>query len=61
MADKNIDYESIFDETLSLEDYIEKLRTLLREHRVGIVDRRKIIRQKSQEFKDRTRKRDMRG
>jgi len=61
MSEKNIDFESIFDKDLSLEDYKDKLRALLREHGVGIVDRRKIMRQKVQEFRDRTRRRDMRG
>jgi hypothetical protein len=61
MSEKNIDFESIFDKDLSLEEYKDKLRALLRENGVGIVDRRKIIRQKVQEFRDRTRRRDMRG
>ncbi|TFG00966.1 MAG: hypothetical protein EU541_00755 [Promethearchaeota archaeon] len=61
MSDKNIDYESIFDKNITLEEYKDRLVALLREHRVGIVDRRKIIRQKAQEFRDRTRRRDMRS
>lgn len=61
MSEKNIDFESIFEKDLSLEEYKDKLRALLRENGVGIVDRRKIIRQKVQEFRDRTRRRDMRG
>lgn len=61
MSNKTIDYESIFDETLTLEEYKDELRALLREHGVGIVERRKIIRQKAQEFRDRTRRRDMRS
>ncbi|MBD3254350.1 MAG: hypothetical protein GF383_04615 [Candidatus Lokiarchaeota archaeon] len=49
---KTIDYESIFDIELSIEEYSEKLEDLLKHSRIGIVEQRKILRQKVQEFKD---------
>ena len=55
-----IDYDSIMDKNLTLEEFTEKLEDLLRKNRIGIVERRKIIRQKTQEFKDLTRTRDVR-
>ena len=56
----SIDYDSILDTSLSVEEYTEKLDDLLKKNRVGIVERRKIIRQKVQEFRELTRKRDVR-
>jgi len=56
----SIDYDSILDTSLSVEEYSEKLDELLKKNRVGIVERRKIIRQKVQEFRELTRKRDVR-
>jgi len=56
----SIDYDSILDTNLSVEEYTEKLDDLLKKNRVGIVERRKIIRQKVQEFRELTRKRDVR-
>ena len=56
----SIDYDSILDTSLSVEEYSEKLDDLLKKNRVGIVERRKIIRQKVQEFRELTRKRDVR-
>jgi len=58
--DMSIDYDSILDTNLSVEEYTEKLDDLLKKNRVGIVERRKIIRQKVQEFRELTRKRDVR-
>ena len=55
-----IDYDSVYDENLSVEEYTEKLDDMLKKNRVGIVERRKIIRQKVQEFREKTRKRDVR-
>ncbi|MFX1237820.1 MAG: hypothetical protein ACFE8P_08885 [Promethearchaeota archaeon] len=46
----SIDYGSIMDKNLTLEEFTEKLEDLLRKNKVGIVERRKIIRQKQQEF-----------
>ncbi|MFX1237823.1 MAG: hypothetical protein ACFE8P_08900 [Promethearchaeota archaeon] len=48
----SIDYDSVMDKNLTLEECTEKLEDLLRKNKVGIVERRKIIRQKQQEFKD---------
>ena len=56
----SIDYDSILDTSLTVEEYTEKLDDLLKKNRVGIVERRKIIRQKVQEFRELTRKRDVR-
>lgn len=56
----SIDYDSILDSNLSVEEYTEKLDDLLKKNRVGIVERRKIIRQKVQEFRELIRKRDVR-
>ena len=55
-----IDYDSVFDTKLSVDEYTEKLDDMLKKNRVGIVERRKIIRQKVQEFKDAKRVRDVR-
>ncbi|MFX1237298.1 MAG: hypothetical protein ACFFAS_07800 [Promethearchaeota archaeon] len=46
----SIDYGSIMDKNLTLEEFTEKLEDLLRKNKIGIVERRKIIRQKQQEF-----------
>ncbi|MFX1237301.1 MAG: hypothetical protein ACFFAS_07785 [Promethearchaeota archaeon] len=46
----SIDYGSITDKNLTLEEFTENLEELLRKNRIGIVERRKIIRQKTQEF-----------
>ena len=58
--DMSIDYDSVFDTNLSVDEYTEKLDEMLKKNRVGIVERRKIIRQKVQEFKDAKRVRDVR-
>ncbi len=55
-----IDYDSVLDTNLSVEEYTEKLDDMLKKNRVGIVERRKIIRQKVQEFRELTRKKDVR-
>ena len=55
-----IDYDSVLDTNLSVEEYTEKLDDMLKKNRVGIVERRKIIRQKVQEFRELIRKRDVR-
>ena len=57
----SIDYESIMDKDLTVDEFTEKLEDLLRKNRVGIVERRKIIRQKTQEFKDLIRTKDARN
>lgn len=56
----SIDYDSIYDSNLSVEEYTEKLDDLLKKNQIGIVERRKIIRQKVQEFRELTRKKDVR-
>ena len=56
MPDDNIPYDTIMDLNLSVDEYSEKLEVLLRENRISIVERRKITRQKVQEFKDEKRK-----
>ena len=56
----SIDYESIMDKDLTVDEFTEKLEDILRKNRVGIVERRKIIRQKTQEFKDLIRAKDTR-
>ncbi|MBN1803540.1 MAG: hypothetical protein JW891_18665 [Candidatus Lokiarchaeota archaeon] len=48
----SIDYDSVTDKNLTLEEFAEKLEDLLRKNRIGIVKRRNIVRQKTQEFKD---------
>ncbi|MFX0072137.1 MAG: hypothetical protein ACFFAO_13700 [Candidatus Hermodarchaeota archaeon] len=53
---ETIDFDSIFDLNLSVEEYTEKLQTLLDESQVGIVQKRKLLRQKVQEFKDEKRR-----
>ena len=55
-----IDYESIFDPDLTLEEYNQKLDELLREYGKNLIERRTIIRQKSQEFREKIRTRDSR-
>jgi len=55
-----IDYDSLLDTNLSVDDYTEKLDDMLKKNRVGIVERRKIIRQKVQEFREMKRVRDVR-
>ena len=55
-----IDYESIFDPNLTIEEYTEKLDNLLKEYGKNLVERRTIIRQKIQEFKEKVRTRDSR-
>ena len=55
-----IDYDSIFDPDLTIEEYNEKLDKLLREYGKNLIERRTIIRQKSQEFREKIRTRDTR-
>lgn len=55
LAEK-IDFDSIFDLNLTIEEYSEKLQEILDNSRLGIVERRKLLRQKIQEFKDEKRK-----
>ena len=55
-----IDYDSVFDPNLSEEEYSEKLDKLLREYGKNLVERRTIIRQKLQGFREKTRKTDSR-
>jgi len=49
---EKIDYNSVFDLNLSVEDFIEKLDNILKHNRISLVERRTILRQKTQEFKD---------
>ena len=56
----HINYESIFDLKLSVEQYTEKLEELLKEAHVGVVERKSIIRQKVQEFREKIRTKDVR-
>ena len=51
-----IDFNSIFDLKLSEKDYAEKLHELLDTSWLGIVAKRKVLRQKLQEFKDEKRR-----
>ena len=51
-----VDYDSIFDLTLSVDEYSEKLQELLDNSGLGIVEKRKQFRQKVQEFKDEKRR-----
>lgn len=53
---QKVDFNSIFDLTLSVEEYSEKLQDLLDNSGLGIVEKRKQFRQKVQEFKDEKRK-----
>ena len=55
-----IDYDSIFDPDLTTEEYNQKLDELLREYGKTLIERRTIIRQKSQEFREKIRTRDSR-
>jgi hypothetical protein len=49
---EKIDINSVFDLNLSVEDFIKKLDDLLKHNRVSLIERRTILRQKTQEFKD---------
>ena len=49
------DYDSIFDPDLTIEEYNQKLDELLREYGKTLIERRTLIRQKSQEFRERIR------
>jgi len=53
---QKVDFNSIFDLTLSVDEYTEKLNDLLDTSGLGIVEKRKLFRQKVQEFKDEKRK-----
>lgn len=53
---QKVDFNSIFDLTLSVEEFSEKLQDLLDNSGLGIVEKRKQFRQKVQEFKDEKRK-----
>ena len=53
---QKVDFNSIFDLTLSVDDFTEKLNDLLDTSGLGIVEKRKLFRQKVQEFKDEKRK-----
>ncbi len=53
---QKVDFNSIFDLTLSVDDYTEKLNDLLDTSGLGIVEKRKLFRQKVQEFKDEKRR-----
>jgi len=56
----HIDYDAIFDLKLSVEQYTEKLEELLTVNHVGVVERKSIIRQKVQEFREKIRTKDVR-
>lgn len=43
-------YDLVMNKNLILEEFTEKLEGLLRKNRIGIIERRKIIRLKQQEF-----------
>lgn len=49
---ENIDFDSIFDLELSVEEYTDKLNELFKKNRLSIIEKRTILRQKVQEFKD---------
>ena len=49
---EKIDYNSVIDLNLSVDDFMEKLDDLLKHNRISFVERRTILRQKTQEFKD---------
>ena len=53
---EKIDFDSIFDLKLSEKEYAEKLHELLDTSGLGIVAKRKLLRQKLQEFKDEKRR-----
>lgn len=53
---EKIDFDSIFDLKLSEKEYAEKLHELLDASGLGIVAKRKLLRQKLQEFKDELRR-----
>lgn len=53
---EKIDFDSIFDLKLSEKEYAEKLHALLDTSGLGIVAKRKLLRQKLQEFKDEKRR-----
>ena len=53
---QKVDFDSIFNLNLSVEEYSEKLQDLLDDSGLGIVEKRKQFRQKVQEFKDEKRK-----
>ncbi len=53
---EKIDFNSIFDLKLSEKEYAEKLHELLDTSGLGIVAKRKVLRQKLQEFKDEKRR-----
>ena len=53
---EKIDFDSIFDLKLSEKEYAEKLHELLDASGLGIVAKRKLLRQKLQEFKDKKRR-----
>lgn len=53
---EKIDFNSIFDLKLSEKGYSEKLHELLDTSGLGIVAKRKLLRQKIQEFKDEKRR-----
>ena len=55
-----VDYDAVFDPNLTVEEYTEKLDEALIEAGVGMVERRMIIRQKVQEFRDKVRTTDIR-
>ena len=53
---QKVDFNSIFDLNLSEDEYSEKLQDLLDNSGLGIVEKRKLFRQKVQEFKDEKRR-----
>ena len=53
---QKVDFNSIFDLTLSVDEYTEKLNDLLDTSGLGIVEKRKLFRQKVQGFKDEKRR-----
>ncbi|TFG01996.1 MAG: hypothetical protein EU542_05925 [Promethearchaeota archaeon] len=53
---QKIDFDSIYDLKLTVEEYAEKLQDLLDSSGIGIVEKRKLLRQKIQEFKDEKRR-----
>ena len=53
---EKIDFDSIFDLRLSEKEYEEKLHQILDTSGLGIVAKRRLLRQKMQEFKDEKRR-----
>jgi len=56
-TEQELNFDSIFDLTLDIEEYREKLEKMVNKTRLGLIEKTNLIRSKMQEFREKKRKR----